>query len=259
MSRRAGPRTILITGASSGLGAGLALSYAAPGVRLGIVGRHAGRLAEIAAGCGAAGADVTAIPCDVRDHARLAAAIGAFDEAGPVDLLIAAAGISGGTLAGTLFEDVAPAMDLVQVNLLGAMATVAPLLPRMVARRGGRIALVASVAALRGLPDSPGYCASKAGLCAYGEALRACLQPLGVSVSVIIPGFFESPMTDRFNGPHPMQVDLETAVGRIRRGLDRAAPRIVFPRAMALGLQLANLLPAPIGDWLMRRFRFDYD
>lgn len=250
---------IVITGATSGLGEGLALSYAAPGASLGLIGRNAERLRQAALACQARGATVHAGQIDLRDHAGLASFLTRFDDDGPIDLLIANAGISGGTLTGEAVETPEAAMRLVETNLLGTIATIAPILPRMLARQRGAIALVASVAALRGLPDSPGYCASKAGVRAYGESLRACLTPLGIKVSVIVPGFFDSPMTDRFLGGHPLKLSRDAAVRHVRRGLDRGASRIVFPRLLALGLQAADLLPAPIGDWIIRHSRFHYD
>ena len=115
------------------------------------------------------------------------------------------------------------------------MNTVEPLLPRLLARGAGQIAVVSSVAGYRGLPYSPGYSASKAGVRAYGEALRALLRPRGVRVSVVVPGFFNSPMTDRFHGDKPFMVSLERASAIVRRGLDRG--------------QRADCLPTPSRAW----------
>jgi NAD(P)-dependent dehydrogenase (short-subunit alcohol dehydrogenase family) len=123
--------------------------------------------------------------------------------------------------------------------------------------------MVSSVAGYRGLPYSPAYSASKAGIRLYGEALRAQLAPsaltAGVSVSVIVPGFFASPMTERFQGAKPMLRSLDQAVAAVRRGLDRRAPRVVFPRLLGLGLQAADLLPARLGDLILRGVRFRID
>jgi len=144
----------------------------------------------------------------------------------------------------------------VRVNLLGAMHTIEPLLPGLVARARGQVAVVASVAGLRGLPYSPGYSASKAGVRAYGEALRALLRPHGVSVSVIVPGFFDSRMTDRFQGAKPFLVSTQRAIAIVRQGLDRRQSRIVFPRLLALGLQATDLMPARLGDAILRAQKF---
>ena len=179
-----------------------------------------------------------------------------FDDRAPIDLLVSNAGISGGPGPDGSLEGLALATSQVSVNLLGTMNSLEPILPRMVARRSGRVAVVASVAGLRGLPYSPAYSASKAGVRAYGEGLRALLAPKGVGVSVIVPGFFDSRMTDRFMGAKPCLLPTEAAVRIVRTGLDRGKSRIVFPRLLALGLQATDLMPAWIGDAILRAQRF---
>ena len=250
------PRCIVITGASSGLGAGLAQSYAAPGKTLGLVGRDASRLSTIAEACRKQGAIVHEAVLDLTQAQPIGDWLIAFDDACPVDLVIACAGISAGTRPDGQPEGLAAATETVRANLLGAIHTIEPLLPAFTARRGGHLALVTSIAAYRGLPDSPGYCASKAGVRAYGEALRAALAPQNVRVTVISPGFFTSPMSDRFLGPRPFLVSLDQAVTRIRAGLDRRHRRIGFPWQLRLVLQTLDLLPAAIGDRLIRWMPF---
>ena len=249
------PRSIVITGASSGLGAGLALSYAAPGMALALVARDAGRLAGVAEACRALGAEVRTALLDVAEAEPLGGWLLALDDAAPVDLVLACAGTSAGPVEDRP-EGVALASRQVRTNLLGVVHTVEPLLPRLMARRSGQVAVVASVAGLRGLPYSPGYSASKAGVRAYGEGLRAYLAPHGVAVSVVVPGFFDTPMTDRFVGAKPMLRTLPQAVAAVRQGLDRRRARVVFPRLLGLGLQAADLLPARLGDAILRSVRF---
>ncbi len=248
--------TIVLTGASSGLGAGLAASYAAPGITLGLIGRDSARLADVAANCRAKGAVVETAVLNVAEAAPLGAWLERFDDQTPIDLLVANAGISAGPGPDGTLEGLALASAQVSVNLLGAMHTLEPILPRMVSRGRGHVAVVASVAGLRGLPYSPGYSASKAGVRAYGEGLRAFLAPRGVGVSVIVPGFFESRMTDRFMGGKPFLVSTERAVAIVQKGLDRRRARIVFPRLLALGLQATDLMPAWLGDAILRGQHF---
>jgi short-subunit dehydrogenase len=248
--------SILITGASSGLGAGLAKNYAAPGIHLVLSARDAARLEVTAAACRAKGATVATGLFDVRDAERLGAWLLEQDGATPLDLVIAAAGVSAGTGTDDMPEGVELAAMQVHANLLGTIHTIEPLLPRMIARGSGHVAVIASTAALRGLPYSPGYSASKAGVRTYGEALRALLQPKGVAVTVVVPGFFDTPMTDRWKGPTPFMLSLDKMVAAIRKGLDARRSRIVVPRLLALGTQAADLLPASIGDRIMRGFRF---
>ncbi len=170
-------RCVVITGASSGLGAALARAYAAPGVALGLVARHRARLTAVAEACRASGATVEAAAIDVADRAPLEAWLAEFDRAHPVDLVIANAGISAGPEPGRAGEDIGMTTRQIAVNLLGAVHTVAPLVPAMAARGGGRIvadrlanaAPIASCLFARLLREARP--ASKA----YGEALRAQL------------------------------------------------------------------------------------
>jgi short-subunit dehydrogenase len=249
-------RSILVTGASSGLGAGLARHYAAAGIRLALTGRDAARLAETADFCRAKGADVITGLFDVADAAPIGAWIVAQDEAAPFDLAIAAAGVSAGTSEAGAPEGHRLATLQVRTNLLGTMNVIEPLIAPMIARKAGQLVVVASTAALRGLPYSPGYSASKAGVRAYGEALRALLAPQGVAVTVVVPGFFDTPMTDRWKGPTPFMVSLDDMVRVIAKGIRRRSSRVVHPRLLALGQQAADLMPAAIGDRIVRGFRF---
>jgi short-subunit dehydrogenase len=250
------PRRIVVTGASSGLGRGLALSYAAPGASLGLVGRDPARLAETAGACRARGADVETARLDVAEPAPLREWLLAFDAGAPVDLVVANAGISGSVQDADSTEGLEAATRLVRTNLLGAIHTVEPLTAGMIARRSGQIALIASTAAYRGIPYMPAYGASKAGVRVYGEALRALLAPHGIAVTVATPSFFDSPMSDRFHGEKPLMLSTDAAAARIRRALDRRAPRVAFPRRVALLMQLLDLLPARVGDAMLRANRF---
>jgi short-subunit dehydrogenase len=253
---RAPYRVIAITGASSGLGAALAISYAGPGVVLGLVARNRERLARTEAACRAAGARVESAAIDVANTAAMTAWLGEFDSAHPVELLIANAGTSAGPDPDSPGEPVAMTLRQIEVNLVGTVNTIAPLVPPLCARGRGRVVAIASVAAFRGLPYSPGYCASKAGVRAYAEALRPRLARHGVGVTAVSPGFFSSPMTDRWDGPTPFLASGERAARRIKRGIDRGVPRIDFPWPLVLGMRFCDLAPAAIGDAILRGFRF---
>jgi len=249
------PRHIVISGASRGLGAALARRLAAPGVTLGLLARGAGPLAAVAADCAARGATVRQAALDVREAAGLAALLRDWDAAQSVDCVVANAGTSGGTAPDGTPEDQATTTAQVAVYLLGAINLVQPLLPAMLARGHGRVVLVGSLAGFRGLPDTPGYCAAKAGLWAWGEALRAAHGPAGLSVTVAAPGFFASAMGARYHGARPFEITGEAAAARLHRAMLRGQGRLVFPWALGLALRLAALLPAPLADWAVRRHR----
>lgn len=245
------PRSLVITGASSGIGAALALGYAEPGVCLALTGRDAARLAAVAERCRAAGAAVTADVVDATDRDGMAAWLRGVDDRAPVDLLIANAGISAGTGGGV--ESEKQARRILSVNIDGVLNSVYPLLPRMRDRRRGQIALMASQASFRGFPGAPAYCASKAAVRVFGEALRGDLAGEGIGVSVICPGFVKSRITDANGFSMPFLMEADAAARVIRRGLARNAARVSFPWPVAAAVWLLALLPPGWTDGLLAR------
>ncbi len=180
-------RSIVITGASRGLGSALALRYAREGIRLGLLGRDGQRLDEVAEGCRARGAIVETATIDVRQSAAICNWVQAFHASAPLDLLIVNAGLFTGH--GRCEPETADEIrNLISTNLDGAIATVAAALPLLRARKRGHVALIGSLAALYPLADAPTYSASKAGLMSYGEALREWVAPDNIAVSLVYPG-----------------------------------------------------------------------
>lgn len=245
------PSAILITGASGGIGAALARVYAAPGARLALTGRNAGRLETCAAACRALGADVRSAALDVVDAHALGSWVEAIDREWPLDLVIANAGITGGLAAGQRSETLADVHRMMSINFGGVCNTLHPVIPAMRRRRRGQLALMSSLAALRGLPYSPAYCASKAALKAYGESLRASLHPEGIDVTVVLPGFVNTALAGHVAGPKPFQMTPERAAGIIRRHLRRGPARIAFPILLHAGMRLLAGLPADFVDRLL--------
>lgn len=255
MSRVA--RSILITGASSGIGASLAREYAAPGMHLALTGRNRERLEQIAGECRAKGAEVVTEAVDVRDRERLAQWIFAVDDAQPIDLAIANAGVTGGIGMGRRREHPDIARNILATNLVGTINTLDPVVERMCMRGRGRIAVMGSIGALRGLPYCPAYCASKAGVHAYAESLRAALAREGIGVTIVAPGFVETPLNDGIVCPKPMAVSDIRAARIIRRGLERGRALIAFPRLAYYGLLLTRLLPRRLADAFFARVHVD--
>ena len=245
------PGAILITGASSGIGAALARAYARPGAFLALAGRDRRRLEAVAGACRDGGARVTAEIVDVTDQAAMARWVEGTDDAHPLDLVIANAGISAGT--GGQGEDEEQTRALFAVNVGGVLNTVLPVVTRMRARKRGQIAVMSSVAGFRGLPGAPAYSASKAAVKAYGEGLRGWLAADGVRVSVICPGFVETPMTAGNPYPMPFLMQADRAAALIRRGLARDKARIAFPRPLYWAAWLLGALPPSITDPLLRK------
>lgn len=235
------PSTILITGASSGLGTALALSYADKGVTLALLGRDASRLADIARQCQDLGAHVETAAIDVTDSQKMQDWITSFDARHPVDLCIANAGISAGSGGGG--ETIAQATHIINVNLLGVLHTVQPLLAPMQNRQRGHIAVVSSIAGFRGLPTAPAYSVSKAAVRYYAQSLRALLFKDHIHVSTICPGFIKTPMTDVNPFPMPFMVTAEYAAAYIKHKLTRKKKMIAFPWPLVLMAKMQNLLP----------------
>ena len=254
-------RHVLVTGASSGLGRALALACAAPGAVLHLSGRDAGRLDAVAGACRAAGA--TALPqvLDVRDQVAMARWIG---QAGRLDLVIANAGISAGT--GDAVEPAAQARAVFEINVTGVLNTVLPALEAMAAQPPGadglrgRVAAVASIAAFVAAPGAPAYCASKAAVQRWAEALDATERRRGIRLHAICPGYVRTAMTAGNRFPMPFLMDAEEAARRTLAGIAAGRTRIAYPwpvywaaRAMGAlppGLRAAlfNRLPAKATD-----------
>jgi len=245
------PASILITGASSGIGAALAITYAAPGISLALAGRDRERLKDVRAACLAAGAQVMATVVDVMDRDRMQAWIHDADRSRPLDLVIANAGISGGTAGDGESDE--QSRRIFDANITGVLNTVHPALAAMRRRGRGQIAIMSSVASFRGMPGAPAYSASKAAVRTYGEALRGALHADGIAVSVICPGFVRSRMTDANAFRMPMLMDADRAAGIIKRGLARNRARIAFPWPVYFAAWLAGALPPAITDPLFRR------
>jgi short-subunit dehydrogenase len=248
-------RVIAITGASSGLGRALALEYASPGVALALIGRDSVRLSEVADLSRAKGAIVTLGAIDVRDRAAMSAFLLQIDAATPIDCVIASAGVTMVTPAVGAVEDLTKSAELFDVNLNGVMNTLAPIAPLMRRRRAGQIALFGSIAAFAPPPDSPTYAASKAAIVAFALATRALYHRDGVSVSVVCPGFVDTPMTNSYDSAKPFRISAEDAARRISRGLDQRKAVIAFPWRLYLAARLQQVLPDPVRRQVMLMFR----
>lgn len=245
------PATVLITGASSGIGAALAQHYARDGARLGLVARRAGHLARIEAECRRLGAaDVRCAALDVRDRAALGDWIRRLDGEWPIDLAIANAGVLTGTPHDGSLEPVEDGYRLLEINVLGVANTVHPLLGPFAARGRGQIALVSSLAGLGPMPDMPSYGASKAAVLSYGLALREAMRPHGVRVNVICPGFVTTDMTEQVTGNKLFEMPMERAIPIIVRGLARNRPVVAFPFTTFALARINGVLP----EFLRRAF-----
>ena len=250
------PNTVLITGATGAIGSALALAYAAPGRTLVLHGRNAARLQEIAQACKDLGAKVETKALDLQDTGALTAWLEELASRQQIDLVIVNAGAINVLRPGVKEEAWQDIRRVYDVNVQAALATVTVLLPQMHARGSGQIALVSSLLAWFGMPIAPAYSASKAALKSWGEALRGSLARAGIRVSVVLPGFVKSDMSDELRVPKPFMVSAEDAARRIRRGLERDEARISFPFPLNLGCWFLSALPPALSQSILALLGF---
>lgn len=239
-----------ITGASTGIGAALVARLASAGWTVLATARGADRLADLAA---AYPGQVIAAPGDITNaqamHDLVAKA--EQDTVRPVALAVLNAGAW--QEMGAEDFDLTAFRHQIEVNLNGTANCLAAVMPNMLARKSGQIALVASVAGYRGLPRGGAYGASKAALIALAESLRFDLGKHNVTMQVINPGFVRTPMTDVNTFPMPFLLEPEDAATRIARGLQRSGFEITFPWQLAWPLKLLQILPARLFFTLLSR------
>lgn len=242
-------KTILITGASSGIGKALAEFYAASSVTLILTGRDVDRLKETQKSCEAKGAKVITKAIDVTDQKGMDKWLNEVDKKHPLDLLIANAGVSSMGKA----PDRSAFDRIMGTNFTGVLNTVWPVMQRMKERKAGHIAVVSSLTAYRGYPRRGPYCTSKAAVKMMCECWRIELEPFNVFLSTIFPGFIRTPLTDANKFKMPLLMEPEQAAEVIARGLVKKKAVIAFPWPLFFMVRMLQCLPVFISDWIVRR------
>ncbi len=241
---------VFITGASSGLGAALAAHYASHGAQLGLVGRRADALAQVADALPGESARYIA---DVADAAAMAAAAQDFlQRFGTPDIVIANAGVSVGTLT-EYAEDSPVFARVLQTNVIGPVNTFQPFIAPMRAAGRGRLVGIASVAGVRGVPGAGAYSASKAAAISYLESLRVELHTSGVRVVTVSPGYIATPMTAVNKYSMPFMLPADVAARRIARVIAQGRRFAVVPWQMAIVARIMKFLPPWAYDRLAYR------
>lgn len=237
-------KTAWVTGASTGIGREVAVQLARRGVRVVASARSADKLEVLAR----EQTGIHAVAVDVTNPAKVAAAFKQAEaEIGPIDLAILNAGVWH-PMKATEY-DAKQAVQSMEVNYFGIAYALEPIIPAMIRRGSGHIALVASVAGYRGLPMAAGYAPSKAAVINLAEVLRLELARHNITVSLVNPGFVETPMTAVNTFPMPFILKPEDAAGRIIRGLVRRQFEIAFPWQLVAILKTLRVLP----NWLYLR------
>ena len=246
-------RTILITGASGGLGAALARAHAMPGVTLLLWGRDETRLRETAAQCTAQGAAAHVLAFDIRDLAALTAHLADADRTSPIDLAIFNAGLGGTVPDGAMAENPQAAQATAEVNFVSPVVGASAIANAMAKRGRGHIVLIGSIAESFPLPMAPTYAATKAGLAMFAEALSIRMAKHHVTVTLVSPGFIDTPMSRQVPPPKPFLMSADHAAHIITAKIARRARRIVLPWQFIPLRALARLLPRAVLRLILSR------
>lgn len=255
MTREARKLTV-ITGASSGIGAALALELAAKGHDLVLFGRNEIRLQQTAQQCATKGAYCLVHGVDITDRPAMARVMDEIRAHGTIEIFVANAGILGGRPENGIVEDAQTAHSVLDTNLTAAIDALHLVLPGMIERGSGRILMVASIAALAPLADAPAYSASKAGLLSYGLALNDALTGTGVSVSVTCPGYVRTGMSDIHLGWRPGEISAQDAARKMVLSMERQRGLSGFPFSMYWLARLGCLAPSWLQRRIMKSYRF---
>ena len=248
-------KVVMITGASSGIGRALAVTLAGRGAKVGLVARRAEPLSEIVTEIESKRGNALAVPADVQDEQGINSAADRLRaHFGPIDVLIANAGVGTTTDAAQLQPNgVAP---VININVIGAANSALAVIPEMLARGQGHLVVISSLAAYRGLPKSAAYCASKAAVSAFFESLRLDLEPKGIDVTIIHPGFIKTPLTSGRDAKMPFLMELDDAVEKIVGAIEKRKKSYAFPWQLASLVRLGLIMPNSIYDWISRRNSF---
>jgi len=248
-------KSVLLTGASSGIGRGLSLELARRGATVGLVARRSDLLAELVREIESADGKAVALAADVCDAAAMRSVADQFRAAvGPIDTLIANAGIGGASHAINLNPQ--QVTQVININLLGAVNSVAAVIPEMTNRGQGQLVAISSLSAYRGLPKSAAYCASKAAMSAFFESVRLDLRNTGVSVSIIHPGFIKTPLTAGREAKMPFLMELDDAVAKIVWAIEKGKKSYSFPWQLASIVRLGMVMPDFMYDGIAARNSF---
>jgi NAD(P)-dependent dehydrogenase (short-subunit alcohol dehydrogenase family) len=243
MPYRAQPRdgVAWVTGASSGIGRGVALELARRGYRVHATARRAAELEALSAEASGLPGSIVAAPADVTDRAGMADLVSSIERDGPIALAILNAGGSFGDPPGDFGGE--GFMKTMALNVQGVVNSLNPALNAMRARKRGQIAIVGSLAGYGGVPGSGAYGPSKAAVIWLAEAMKLAADPHNVTIQIINPGFVKTPMTAKNNFPMPFLMECDAACRRLCDGLERGGFEIRFPTRLALFARAINMLP----------------
>lgn len=249
-------KIVFLTGASSGIGEALAIEIAKQGAIIGLLARREDLLTKIAEKCETAGGKTRVFACDVVDAEAVKKAADALrEEFGQIDILIANAGIGGNNRETRELQPEA-VKKVIEINLIGAVNSVAAVLPPMLERKSGHLVAVSSLAGFRGLPKSAAYSASKAGMTAFFESVRLDVQRQGVNVTIIQPGFIKTPLTSGRSNKMPFLMELEDSIPLFLKAIEKKKKFAAFPWQLAAIVRAGKVFPAWLYDKIASGARY---
>jgi short-subunit dehydrogenase len=222
-------------------------------VQLFLGGRNANALQDTADRCRNFGCDVHSFVSDVTDKDIMHHWVLDCDRRFTLDIVIANAGISGGTLGRDAAAWMESDQSIFDVNLKGVLNTISPIIPRFCNRKAGQIVLISSLAGFAPWPGAPAYATTKAAVRIYGNALAGRLRDYNVFVTTICPGFIHTPMTDVNEFPMPMKMNAPKAAAKIAKAIAKKRIQYSFPWPMALMAQFLGLIPPPLAQILLKK------
>jgi short-subunit dehydrogenase len=245
-------KCVWLTGASSGIGESLAYELARRGARVAITARRKEILDGMVATISASGGNAYSYPGDVLNLEEMKRIVASIEEnIGPIDIAIPNAGTHLFTKPEQF--DSAEYLSIMQLNFGGVLHCLEAVIPRMVLRGKGYLAPVASLAGYRGLPRAAAYGASKSALIHFLESIRFHLQPKGITISIVNPGFVKTPLTDKNDFYMPFLISPEKAAKIICNGIERGKRTIAFPVPFSWIVGLGKFLPAPVYEKIVNQ------
>lgn len=239
-----------VTGGSSGIGRALAKELASAGYTVAVTAREGDPIDMLIAEAAALPGRIVSFPCDVADEAGMAATVAAIeDRIGPIALAVFNAGayvpIAGENLSIRKFR------RTFEVNVLGVVHGLVPVVRLMQTRGRGHVLLVGSISAWFGWPTTAAYGASKAAVNVMAQALKYDFDKINVRIQVANPGFVDTPLLQQSASSLPAMIPAREAARRLFKGILSGGFEIAFPRRLVWGLKLASTMPQPVRHWLI--------
>lgn len=254
------PNSILITGASSGIGQSLAIFYAQPGKILFLWGRSEQKLQQTAQACKDKGATVYIYPIDLTNPMAATALLNEILNEHRIDMTILAAGSGDIKAERDLLESQETLYNLAQLNYVTPSLMANLIAQQMIEKHiQGKIVLISSVAGFHSLPFATAYSSSKAGLSRFSDSLRLAVKKWKIQVTLIVPGFIDTPMSQRLDCDKPFLIPIDKAITQITNAIAEGKRELILPKVFKLLKWIDLIAPNCIRDLILSRIKVKQD